>query len=278
MLCRRAEILGGLIPGGWRFIPILYSVLMIGMAAAVWFGAPKNDPTPARGRPFRDMLAPLAYRRVWQYSLHYVVVFGAYVALLLQLPSYYVNIYGNEIRSTFGVMEDNQVLKYASFMTAIFIFPASLLRPLGGYLSDKFSAVMVLGLVLLTMMLAGPLLSGLITNNMMMFTFWIFILGCGMGIGKAAVYKLIPTHFPREVGSVGGLVGLLGALGGFVLPLMWGYLPTSAVFQVVKALTAMSLVWFFIDELWLQNMPVSSSPKPEPQLVPTVTSDMQISS
>ena len=39
------------------------------------------------------------------------------------------------------------------------------------------------------------------------FTALVFALGCGMGIGKAAVYKLIPDHFPNDVGAVGGLVG-----------------------------------------------------------------------
>ena len=39
-----------------------------------------------------------------------------------------------------------------------------------------------------------------------------------MGIGKAAVYKHIPEYFPHDVGAVGGLVGMLGALGGFLLP------------------------------------------------------------
>ena len=48
-----------------------------------------------------------------------------------------------------------------------------------------------------------------------------------MGIGKASVYKYIPEYFPRDVGAVGGLVGTLGALGGFVLPLGFGYLDSG---------------------------------------------------
>src|SRR5262249_39726952 len=50
------------------------------------------------------------------------------------------------------------------------------------------------------------------------FTAALFALGVGMGVGKAGTYKLIPEHFPRDVGAVGGLGGLLGALGGGVLP------------------------------------------------------------
>ena len=49
------------------------------------------------------------------------------------------------------------------------------------------------------------------------------LLGCAMGIGKAAVYKHIPEYFPTHVGAVGGLVGMLGALGGFFLLPIFGY-------------------------------------------------------
>ena len=45
-----------------------------------------------------------------------------------------------------------------------------------------------------------------------------------MGIGKAAVYKHIPDYFPDDVGVVGGIVGVLGGLGGFVCPVIFGYL------------------------------------------------------
>jgi len=72
-----------------------------------------------------------------------------------------------------------------------------------------------------------------------------------MGIGKAAVYKHIPEYFPADVGAVGGLVGMLGALGGFFLLPMFGYairitgLPT-ALFGVLFALTVLCAVWMHV--------------------------------
>jgi NNP family nitrate/nitrite transporter-like MFS transporter len=60
--------------------------------------------------------------------------------------------------------------------------------------------------------------------NVWIFVALVFILGITTGIGKAAVYKYIPDYFPQDVGAVGGLVGLLGALGGFVLPIIFGYI------------------------------------------------------
>jgi nitrate/nitrite transporter NarK len=44
--------------------------------------------------------------------------------------------------------------------------------------------------------------------GVVLFTFLVFIIGCAMGIGKAAVYKHIPEYFPHDVGAVGGLVGI----------------------------------------------------------------------
>ena len=59
------------------------------MAAAVWFLAPTPDRRPGSGRSLRAMVAPLREVRTWRFGLYYVVVFGAYVALSLWLPTYY---------------------------------------------------------------------------------------------------------------------------------------------------------------------------------------------
>ncbi|HEX2661100.1 MAG TPA: MFS transporter, partial [Polyangia bacterium] len=85
---------GGLIPGGWRFVPVLYTTLLVIMAALVWFLAPRPDRTPGTGRTVAAMLRPLSAVRTWRFGLYYVVVFGAYVALSLWLPNYYKNVYG----------------------------------------------------------------------------------------------------------------------------------------------------------------------------------------
>ncbi|SHJ95304.1 MFS transporter, NNP family, nitrate/nitrite transporter [Malonomonas rubra DSM 5091] len=60
--------------------------------------------------------------------------------------------------------------------------------------------------------------------NVWIFALFVILLGSIWGIGKAAVYKLIPDYFPEEVGVVGGMVGVLGGLGGFFCPIIFGYL------------------------------------------------------
>ncbi len=228
--------LGGRIPGGWRFIPVAYSALLVLMAAAVWTFAPRVDRSPGQGRPLRAMLAPLSEVRIWRFGLYYVVVFGAYVAFSLWLPNYYTQVFSLE-------------LPQAALLTAFFIFPASLLRPVGGWLSDKYGGRPVTRLVF-----AGMLLASLVlcvpakTLGLTLFFCMTLLLAVGMGIGKASVYKYVPEYYPADVGLVGGLVGTLGALGGFVLPLTFGYLQKATgrmeiCFVVLSVLTLGSLLW-----------------------------------
>ena len=214
--------LGGIIPGGWRFVPALYSVLLVLTAIVIFFFTPSDNEKIQESRPFKEMFLPLRHIQVWRFSLYYVVVFGAYVALASWMPKYYVTVYGLNLYD-------------AALLTALFIFPASLLRPLGGYLSDKIGARKLMYATFTTMLISLLLLAapfGYIVletpdgpKNVLpyslgvgQFTALLFIVGCAMGIGKAAVFKHIPEYFPHDVGAVGGLVGTLGALGGFLLP------------------------------------------------------------
>lgn len=269
-----AGFFGGVVPGGWRFVPVLYAVLLSLLAAAVWFLAPREDRTPARGRPFSELVRPMKRAKVWEYGLQYTVVFGAYVALSGVLPQYYYTNYGADLAGWLGL---NQQLvtefdlikglkgeEYAAYMAAnqavradldylsrwigllaamCFVFPASLLRPVGGWLSDRYGARVVMSAVFVGMLASGGLLSAPLGLGVWAFTGALFALGVGMGVGKASVYKMIPDHFPREVGAVGGLVGLLGALGGVLLPLAWAAVPGST-FAALLGLTVLSTVWF----------------------------------
>lgn len=258
-----AGLLGGAVPGGWRFVPFLYAALLVLMAVLVLGWTPRKDRRPGQGRPVRQMLAPLKHVRVWRFGLYYVVVFGAYVALAAWLPKYYVDVFGVK-------------LYQAALLTALFIFPASLLRPVGGYLSDRFGARRVMygtfGAMLLStgvlMMPFGHIVlyvpeqyepSGMrevlpFELGIVPFTALVFVVGIAMGVGKAAVYKHIPEYYPRDVGAVGGIVGSLGALGGFFLPPLFAYtqswtgLPQSTFF-ILFVLTAVSAVWMHVTVL-----------------------------
>ncbi|OLV18776.1 MFS transporter [Deinococcus marmoris] len=224
--------LGLLIPGGWQFVPFVFSLALLVCAALTAALTPADVATPGI-RTLADWLRPLAQAQVWRFGLYYVVFFGAYVALSLFLPKYYVDHYGVPLAE-------------AGLLTALFIFPASLLRPVGGHLSDRFGprgvtvtafAVMLLGLLFLTREL--PLTAFLLLTT---------VVGLGMGIGKASTYTLVAQWHPGQMGTVGGLVGLLGGLGGFFLPLIFAALkPTlgaQAAFIVLLALTGLTTAVF----------------------------------
>lgn len=251
----------GIAPGGWRFIPFMYTVLLVVMALLIWVFTPSANIAPARDRSLGQMLLPLQEARVWRFSLYYVVVFGVYVALSAWLPKYYVDVYGLELHT-------------AALLTAIFIFPASLLRPVGGYFSDRFGARRVMYATLTLMLLTSGILMmpyGHIVLNLndggtrevlpwnvgvSLFTVLVFLMGCAMGVGKAAVFKHIPEYFPHDVGAVGGLVGSLGALGGFVLPPMFAYLARwsgfpQATFFAVFLITLLAAIWMHITVVGL---------------------------
>ena len=214
---------------------------------------------PADGRPLREMLSPLRHVRVWRFGLYYVVVFGAYVALSGWLPKFYIDTYGVSLST-------------AALLTASFIIPASLLRParrLPGrpvgtawrhlrrvHRDDRrvdppLDAQRQVRRRCAAVGPAGRRLTFTYRLGLGPFALLTFVLGCAMGIGKASVYKYIPDYFPRHVGAVGGIVGMLGALGGFFLPPAfgmfgrWSGVPQLA-FTALLALTVWSLAWLHL--------------------------------
>lgn len=87
--------------------------------------------------------------------------------------------------------------------------------------------------------------------NIRIFTGLVVVLGMLLGVGGGAVFKHIATYFPGRVGVVGGVVSMIGALGGFAFPILFGYLlgatgiwTTAWMLLAIVALTA--LVWMHL--------------------------------
>jgi len=101
--------LGGLLIGGWRLVPAIYTALLILMAIAVYIFTPKVDRNPGSTVSLREQLIPLKEVRVWRFSLYYTVMFGAYVSFSSMLPKYFEHEFGIELWK-------------AALLTALFIF------------------------------------------------------------------------------------------------------------------------------------------------------------
>ncbi|MDD1606751.1 MAG: hypothetical protein LUP96_08685, partial [Methylococcaceae bacterium] len=85
-----------------------------------------------------------------------------------------------------------------------------------------------------------------------------------MSFGKAAVYKHIPVYYPDNVGAVGGTVGMIGGLGGFVLPLAFGILNDltgiwSSCFMLLFVLMMFSLVWMHLSVVQMERRAIIES-------------------
>ena len=185
-----------------------------GMAAllVIWgigfFLLARNSPKTVRPSGVGAMLQLLSREHLsWVLSLFYFLTFGGFVAFSIYLPVL--------LKDQFGLKPAD-----AGFRTAGFVVLATLARPLGGWLSDKIGGARVLQTVFL-----GIIPFALLMSWPAMLPFTVGALGCAflLGIGNGAVFKLVPQYFPKEVGTVTGLVGAMGGLGGFFPPLLLGF-------------------------------------------------------
>ncbi len=146
----------------------------------------------------------------WQACILYAVAFGGYVAFSVYLPAY--------LKTAHGLTPADAANRMAGFVVV-----AVIMRPIGGYLSDRFGAIPVLassyGVVVVGAAISAgsPPLDGIGTVAFL-------AMAAALGAGSGATFALIAkVTDPGRVGGVTGLVGAAGGLGGFVPPLIMGY-------------------------------------------------------
>ncbi len=243
---------------GWAMVPQVYAAIMFGTVLLFWFFS-YSDPTHlvSTNVKFRDQLKALKDPKVLKYCQYYSIVFGGYVALSLWMVQYYVGEFGLEIRS-------------AALLAACFSLPGGVLRAVGGWLSDKWGAHSVTWWVLWVSWICLFLLSypqtdftiATITGpktfhfglNVYVFTALMFVLGIAFAFGKASVFKYISDDYTGNIGTISGVVGLAGGLGGFVLPIMFGALMDltgirSSAFMLMYGVVWVSLIWMYWTEV-----------------------------
>lgn len=90
--------------------------------------------------------------------------------------------------------------------------------------------------------------------NVYVFTALMFVMGIAWAVGKASVFKYISDEYSHNIGVISGIVGLVGGLGGFLLPIMFGALidvtgVNSTIFMLLWGITFVSLVWMYWTEI-----------------------------
>jgi NNP family nitrate/nitrite transporter-like MFS transporter len=148
----------------------------------------------------------------WVLTSFYFTSFGGFLALIVWLPSYWHNMY-------------NLSLVRAGLLTLVFAEVASLVRVPGGLLADRFSIKYALT-GNFALIAAGAVMVAFSDDFALSFVGTLAI-GFGMGLQNAIVFKLLPRYIPQAVGSAAGLVGGLGAFGGFFIPPVMGAIVES---------------------------------------------------
>lgn len=178
------------------------------VAALVLRDAPgRNVPTDPLSR---RLGAALRMKVTWQASALYAVLFGGYVAFSVYLPAY--------LKTGYGLTQTDAANRMAGF-----VLLAVFMRPIGGWLSDRHSPTKVLAAVLGVIGVAAFVQSA--TPSLApVGTIAFLTMAAGLGAGSGATFALVALLTPaKQVGAVTGVVGAAGGLGGFVPPLLMGY-------------------------------------------------------
>lgn len=177
--------------------------------------------------------------KTWALVSIYFTTFGGFVALTAWLPTYWTAFFGLSAMT-------------AGFLTALFSILTSVIRVIGGMLSDRLREggenTTILALLI---MIVGALV--MVDAHQYELAFpGIVLLAFGMGVSNAGVFKILPQAVPQAIGGAAGWVGGLGAFGGFVIPPalafaaqdlgLRGYAIGFIVF-VFLALFALSMAW-----------------------------------
>jgi NNP family nitrate/nitrite transporter-like MFS transporter len=189
---------------------LLIAGALVVVGAVLWLlmrDSPAWNPNLA---PVVPKLAAAAKLPVtWQMALLYAVVFGGFVAFSTYLPTYLKNVYSFDLTG-------------AGTRTAGFAIAAVIARPIGGIVADKIGprkvvAVSLAGAAVMSLIIALRLPPELPAGTS--FVLMALFLGLGTGGVFAWVAELAPAE---RVGSITGIVGAAGGLGGFFPPLILG--------------------------------------------------------
>ncbi|MCS7461524.1 MFS transporter [Paenibacillus doosanensis] len=225
---------------GWSKTVMLYSILLIIMAALNFFAGDRKEPA-VKTSLVEQIKGVSGNSKLWFLCLFYFLTFGSFVAFTVYLPNFMV--------SSFHLTKVD-----AGMRTAGFIVLATAMRPIGGYLGDKFNAFKILIFVFAGLTVSGILLS--FAPSMTWYTIGCLTIALCAGIGNGTIFKLVPMYFSKQAGIANGIISAMGGLGGFFPPLLLTFLfkltghyaiGFMALSQVAMA-SLILIVWMFYQE------------------------------
>lgn len=143
--------------------------------------------------------------KLWFVSLFYFITFGSFVAFTIYLPNFLVAHFGLEKVD-------------AGIRTAGFIVLATLFRPIGGWMADRWNPLVILMAVFGGFTASAFLLS--FAPAIRLYTAGCLTIAICAGLGNGVIFKMVPLYFYKQAGIVNGIVSACGGLGGFFPPLL----------------------------------------------------------
>ncbi|WP_248930893.1 MFS transporter [Paenibacillus hamazuiensis] len=225
---------------GWPKTVLMYGVLLIALAAMnFWLG--DRQETPVKSSLPEQIRGISRNSRLWLLCLFYFITFGSFVAFTVYLPNFLV--------SNFQLAKVD-----AGMRTAGFIVLATAMRPVGGWLGDKFNPFKILMFVFAGLTLSAVLLS--FAPSMGWYTVGCLTVALCAGTGNGTIFKLVPLYFTKQAGIANGMISAMGGLGGFFPPLLltalYGLTGHYAIgFMALSQVALASLIlviWMFYQE------------------------------
>lgn len=191
-----------------------------------------------KGNVKQSLIVSAKNWKTWALFAVYFTTFGGFIALTAWFPTYWSSYFG-------------MPLVLAGVMTAAYSILASLMRVVGGQISDIFGGERTL-IFSLCLLLGGSII--MFGSSALAFSITgVLFLAVGMGMGNAAVFKLVPQEIPEAVGGAAGWIGGLGAFGGFAIPPLMGMIVSalgetgySKGFAILLILAIISLILSFV--------------------------------
>jgi NNP family nitrate/nitrite transporter-like MFS transporter len=193
---------------GWTNV-IGLAAIPLAVALAVYLVCAKDSPNQPAAKSFTEYAKVLRQPDAWWFMFYYAVTFGGFSGLASSLGFYFNTQYGlNPIT--------------AGYCTAACVFAGSLVRPIGGAVSDRFGGIRVLT------MLYGVAVVAFVLASFGFAQLWLglsilLVAMLALGMGNGAVFQLVPQRFRPEIGVMTGLVGMTGGIGGFYLASSLGF-------------------------------------------------------
>ncbi|SEA84474.1 MFS transporter, NNP family, nitrate/nitrite transporter [Thalassobacillus cyri] len=238
---------------GWSFTVQLYLVLLgIFILLNFFFGDKKE--TRVKVPLMQQIKGVYKNEKLWLFCLFYFITFGSFVAFTVYLPNFLV--------ANFGLDKVD-----AGMRTAGFIAVATFLRPLGGWLADRFHSLILLMYVFGGFTVAALLLSFAPSINL--YTVGSLTIAVAAGIGNGIIFKLVPMYFNKQAGIANGIVSAMGGLGGFFPPLILSLLYSwtghyaigfMALSQIALASLILVIWMYYHDKLAVSHQIMETTP------------------